>query len=122
MLLFLSGCAAGSGTTGSTGSPATSGSCVHDVARSWVITSISETINLSQNCTGYTVVCGMQFTYTKPNASGQTTINVISTNGNSGCYPPGVYNCTMTLSGYSHGKYNFMALNCGAGDTIYVAD
>lgn len=124
MLLFLTGCAAGSGSGGGStgGSAGSSGSCVHDVARSWIIASIGETINLSQNCTGYTVLCGMQFTYTKPTATGQSTVTVISNNGNPGCTPPGTYSCTMNLYGYSHGQYGLMGLNCGAGEVVYDAD
>lgn len=122
-LLLLTGCAASGGPSASNGgNPSAAGSCVHDVARSWIIASIGETINLSQNCTGYTVLCGMQFTYTKPTATGQSTVTVISNNGNPGCTPPGTYSCTMNLYGYSHGQYGLMGLNCGAGEVVYDAD
>lgn len=74
---------------------------------------------LNPDCTGTEFYCQASFTYYKP-VGGQVLIRIDSTLSKAGCLDVGEHTCS--VSHLQDGPSEYLTLNCGNGNTVYIPD
>lgn len=85
-------------------------------AGEWQDSSLNE-LNINDDCTGRDDYCQASFTYYKP-VNGQVLIDIESTLGYSDCLEVGEHTCSISHDTDDSNEY--LTINCGGGDTVYV--
>jgi hypothetical protein len=112
VLIFISTGCAGSGSSSRTEIGACTG--IGQLG-TWYNNISGDYITLNDSCTGSATRCTHLFSYTKPDAAGNTIIQITQSNNAGGCMTVGLQTCTAVNS-----NPNTLQLNCGFGVMTYT--
>ena len=115
-MIFLTGCAGGSGGGDSSPTPAPATVSCGELAGHYLNDVYTgETLDISNSCTMTDSICGYQAHFTEPDIqTGATILTVINTNGTPGCMSNTAHSCEIGMRGGQLG------VSCDNGAHVYI--